>query len=180
MSDPKPRSAYSRAEQSSRRLTLLAGAGFISFILGSITTAGLVNRFGPLIADSESETFVLVVTGLLQSVWVVAFLPLSGWLAGRFLGVSPWRFTLPAAVTGLAFDVLLTSAVFGAESLFAGWPEAALSAVLIATGVGLTLLAVREGLRAYEATLAQALAVAEANRPAYKAFTNANEPPKTD
>jgi hypothetical protein len=170
MTTEKPPSALARAERTSRRVTLIVGAGVVSFIVGSLGTAGVVRRLAPWVASIESQTLVLLATGILQSLWVLAPLPVSGWLAGRFLEIQPWRFAVPAALSGLAFDVLLSTAVFGADSLFVDQTDALFRSALMLLGIGTTMLATRAGAQAFARAQAQSKAVAEANRAQYEAF----------
>ncbi len=176
MTTEKPPGAYANAERVARRGTLTIGAGLVAYVLGSIGTSGVVRRVAPVLADMESDLAVLLISGLLQSLWVLVLLPASGWLIGRFLEVPPWRYAVPAAFTGLFFDLMLSVAVFGSDSLYVDWVDAVFRGLLFVVGIGLTMLAVRAGASAFVNTQVRAKAAAESQRADYEAFAKRNQP----
>ncbi len=160
-------------ERATRRLAFVAGAGFVSFGAGAFLTALLTLQWGDALSEITSDTALLVVTAALQSTWVLVFLPFSGWLAGRYLHLTALRFALPAAMTGLFFELGLVTALPSSGSVFLDWPEAIARVVFFAAGVVLTMLVFRRAAKAFERTQARTKALAEQNAQAYRAFVDA-------
>ncbi len=160
-------------ERATRRLTFVAGAGFVSFAAGAFVTALLTLQWGGALFEITSGPALLVVTAALQSIWVLVFLPFSGWLAGRYLHLTALRFALPSAMTGLFFELGLVTALPSSENVFLDWPEAIARVVFFAVGVILTMLAFKRATKAVERTQARAKALAEQDAQAYRAFADA-------
>ncbi len=167
----RPPGFFSAAERTTRRTTLIVGAGFGAFILGSITTSGVLMRIGGALMELQSDRLVWLITGVLPALWVLLYLPAFGWLAGRFLDTRPLPFALPAALTGLGVDVLLTLATAGLEGLFTDWQDLLLRLVLFVFGVLLSMQAVKQGSLLHEKEAAKSKATAESNRAEYRAFS---------
>ncbi len=176
MTTDKPPSALATAERAARRMTLTIGSGLVAYVLGSIGTSGVVRRVAPALAEMESDLSVMLISGVLQSLWVLVVLPASGWLVGRYLEVPPWRYAVPAAFTGLFFDLMISVAVFGSDSLYVDWVDALFRGVLFFIGIALTMLAVRAGATRFVETQVRAKAAADSQRAAYEDFAKRNQP----
>lgn len=169
--------SYASAEHGTRRAILILGAGFVAFVLGALVTAGLVRRLAPFLEAQQSDFAVALISSGLQGLWGWLFLPLVGWLAGRFLDVRPAQFTVPAALCGLTFETLLNLAMFGSEVLFADRVELVLRLAWFSLGLGLTMLTVSRGGHAFDASQARARAAATPKAAEYEAFSKTHQPP---
>ncbi len=176
MSERRP-TALARAEHATRRTTLVIGAGFVAFVAGTLATAWLAAWVSGPLREVTSDAVILLTTVSIQSVWVLVFLPLTGWLTGRFLDVSPTRFTVVAGGTGLVFDVLLTLAAFGAEWLVIDLAEAVARVAFLLAGGALSFFAVTRGAAAFAKAQAASKALSAGQRAEYQAFANQTPSP---
>lgn len=164
-------------ERSARRLTFIAGAGFVSFVAGAFATALLTLQWREALSELTSSTTLLLLTAALQSIWVLVFLPMSGWLAGRYLHLNAARFAVPAALTGLFFELGLVTAHVGSDTVFLDWPEAVTRLIYFISGIALTIAAFKRAAHAEAAAQERAKTLAGRSAQAYLAFVEANRQP---
>lgn len=168
--EEKP-SVYARAEVGSRQIVLQLGLGVLAFIVGSILSVGASARIGERIGPLDSDWAVIGFYWVFERLWLVAVLPLFGYVVGRFTQMKASRFALTSALSGEIFSVLLVTAINGFEFLMEDIGALVGRGVTLLFGVAITAGAVRVG-RGGAAQSAQEAAevIAEARKAEYAAF----------
>ena len=132
------------AETAVRRFLLMIGFGFIAYVGGSMIAASVMARMATRL-EGASEPVQFVAWLFISSAWVILALPGSSWFAARFLDLRPWPTAIIGASTGLMFQLALQYVSAGADGIV-GDPARQLSRLLAtATGVVLTVIAVKRG-----------------------------------
>lgn len=158
-----------------RRLQLIVGIGFLSLVVGSITTAALIAKIAPRIEGLESGWTQFAVWTLVKGVWAYAVLPLFCYGAARVVDLKPWPTAIGAAITG---ELFMLAIFFVTGDLSTG--ESALRLLLpriflLATGIALSAFAVRRARADSIGQEEKAKAAAVAKKDEYAEFTREAE-----
>lgn len=158
-----------------RRLQLIVGIGFLSLVVGSITTAALSAKIAPRIEGLESGWMRFALSMLVAGVWAYAVLPLFCYGAARVVELKPWPTAIGAAITGELFTLAIffvTGALSTAESsLRVLLPRL----FLLAAGITLSAFAVRRARADSAGQEEKAKAAAVAKKDEYAEFTREAE-----
>ncbi len=171
----KAPSGYARAESGSRKVVTHVGLGVVAFVLGSIFSVGASARIGERLGPIESETGLVVFRWFFERLWLIAVLPLFGYVMGRFTEVKPSRFALTAGLSGEIFSVLLVTAINGFEYLFEDTTALLARGVTLFIGLMITARAVMMGRAEAEVSQVEANLVAEKRKAEYAEFLAAAE-----
>jgi hypothetical protein len=163
---------FAAAETAVRRLLLMIGFGFGSFVAGGIFGAALSGRLAARL-QGGSEAVLMVVWFLIANAWVLLFLPVIAYLAARFLDVKPWPTGIIGASTGLLFQVALLYVSSGAEGLMDARQVASFAGAAI--GAVLTALAVKRGRELARVAEEHAKVAAEKKKTQYDEFVKQAE-----
>ncbi|MCY1045961.1 hypothetical protein OV208_31905 [Corallococcus sp. bb12-1] len=159
-----------------RRFQFIVGLGFLSLVLGAMLSVSLMVRLKEGVGALPSDFLRLVVTVVLQDLWVLAVLPALCYVGSRIVPLRPWSTALGAAATGGFFVVALSFVSDGGDALTEGWGLA--SALRLGTFVGGALLsaqAIRVGRTAAERGSSVAQVKSVARQSEYDEFLKAAE-----
>lgn len=138
-------SLFQRAEGGSRQIVLLLGLGAVSFVIGSIFSAGASVRLAERVGFIESEAIAFAVGWVLQRLWLFVAVPMFGWVIGRFSEIRPLRFAMTACLSGEIFSLLLLAGINGFESIVENPVDVVARLVTLIIGMAVTLSAVSSG-----------------------------------
>ena len=175
MTTEKPPSAYARAEAGSRQFVLQVGLGVVAFILGSILSVGAAARIGERLGSMEHGWAIFAFRFVFERLWLLAVLPLFGYVIGRFTDISPSGFALTAGLSGETFSVLLVTAINGFEYLLGDTAGLAVRGVSLFLGMVITARLVMVGRVANAEGQVAANVIAAQRKAEYAAFLAAAE-----
>lgn len=161
-------SALNWLENASRRAIVVVCTGACAWGIGSLVRGELTALVTSWLEGGQTGLGALILYWSLSRLWlVVALAPLS-WLAGRFVGIHPVAFVVPAALTGEALELTLASLREGAG--FESPEDLAAWGVSLLLFGAVPLLTYWRGRKAFERARAQSLADAAQRKAEYDAF----------
>jgi hypothetical protein len=154
-----------------RRLQFMVGLGLLALVLGSTLTVALTLRLGIRVQALPFSGLRLLVGVALESLWVLAVLPLLCYGAARVLELRPLPTALGTVLAGQSFLLVLEFARNGLAGLLSGsWLVKALTLGALAGGVVLSRRAVERGREAARGQEDAARAQAAARQDEYSEF----------
>ncbi|MEW5737279.1 MAG: hypothetical protein AB1938_00045 [Myxococcota bacterium] len=132
--------------------------------------SGLSVRLGERLGGVGDETAAWLLQWILQRTWLWAVLPVLGWGAGRYLGVTAMRFAVTSVVSGELFGLLLATASDGLDWVLGSPGDMIMRALTLVGGVGIVSWAVGRGLAGADAAQAEANVEAEKRKAEYAEF----------